>query len=336
MPTAFDIAGREYERPSREPTERSGLRSYSKYAGEILWFFVQHRIALASHMQRFRPDLFTSDRDARRHLATLVEAGDLSVISFSVQRPNIYLITDQGFDRAADFMTILPEGIPASYEEPSGDHLLHELLITEIAVSRYDFIRTHRPLYQHLWHDRFGFFTNDAFSDVVPDFAHAYRSPNGDMIDFVEVLSGTRSITSVKSKLQKWADWSESDEGKAFLISKYKSFGSKNPKPTFRFVIVVHNRNLIGADYGWERQVLNATFQVPEELQRRVWTTTNASLRRAVDIDSPVWHSAAYLAQHRHTWHDTPKGKRSKLVSTILAKSPSLKLFTFTDSALAA
>jgi hypothetical protein len=335
MPTAFDIAGREYERPTKESSERSGLR-YSKYAAEILTFFVQHRIALASHLQRFRPDLFTSDRDARRHLATLAEAGDLSIVNYSVQRPNVYLITDQGFDRAADFMPILPEAIPAFYEEPRGDHILHELLITEIAVARYDFIRTNRPKYRHLWHDRFGFFNNDAFTEVVPDFAHAYRSPQGDMIDFVEVLSGTRSITSVKTKLQKWADWSESDYARAFLISKYKSFGSKNPKPTFRFVIVVHNRNLIGADHGWERQVLNATFQVPEELQRRVWTTTNASLRRAAGIDSPVWHSAAYLAQHRHAWHDTPKGKRSKLVSAILAQSPSLKLFTFADSALAA
>jgi hypothetical protein len=97
-----------------------------------------------------------------------------------------------------------------------------------------------------------------------------YRSPQGDMIDFVEVISGTRSITSVKSKLQKWAEWSESEEAKTFLISKYTGFGSKNSKPTFRFVIVVHNRNLIGADHGWERQVLNATFHVPEELQRRV------------------------------------------------------------------
>ena len=329
MPDAFNIAANYYERPTRDDgKQRHGLR-YSKHASAILHFFVQHRIALASHVQHFRPDLFTTDRDARRHLATLVEAGDLRCETFTVQRPNVYIITDQGFDRAADFMAILPESIPASYDEPKGNHFLHELLITEVAVQRYDFIRTNRPDYTHLWHERLGFYSIDAFTDVIPDFAHAWRSPKGDMIDFIEVLSGTRSITQVQNKLQKWADWSESDEAKAWLLRKYQDFKSKKPTTTFRFLIVAHNRNLMGADHGYERQVLNATFKIPAELQSKIWTTTNASLQRAASIDSPVWRSGAHLAQHRHVWHDTPKGKRTKLVSEILAQYPSQKLFTF-------
>lgn len=329
MTTAHDLAAEHYERPGRDDGkgQRHGLR-YSIHAGSILEFFVQHRIALASQLQRYRPDLFTSDRDARRHLATMVEAGDLSLLTYSTRRPNVYLITDQGFDRAADFMAVLPESIPANYEEPNGDHILHELLITEVAVARYDFIRTNRPTFGHLWHERFGFFNLEAFTDVVPDFAHAYRSPNGDMIDFIEVLSGTRSITNVKKKLQKWSDWFESDEAHQFLLGKYRSFNSKNPKPTFRFVIVVHNRNLVGADHGWERQVLNATFHVPEEFQKKIWTSTNAKLQRAASIDSSIWRSGAYLAQHRHQWHNETKHKRSKLVANILAQSPTLKLFS--------
>ena len=230
MPRAFDIAANYYERPTRDDgkEQRHGLR-YSKYASQILHFFVRHRIALASHMQRFRPDLFTTDRDARRHLATLVATGDLRCETFRVQRPNVYIITDQGFDRAADFMAVLPESIPASYDEPKGDHFLHELLITEVAVQRYDFIRENRPDYTHLWDERFGFYNIDAFTDFIPDFAHAWRSPKGDMIDFIEVLSGTRSITHVQKKLQKWADWSESDDANAWLLSKYRNFGIREP-----------------------------------------------------------------------------------------------------------
>lgn len=328
MLTAHDIAGVQYQRPARNTGKASSLR-YSKYASELLYFFALHRVALASHVQRFRPDRFSTVRDARRHLQTLADAGDLTILTYNdPRRPNVYLITDQGFDRANDFFVIPHESIPESYREPKGDHILHELLVTEVAVSRYAFFRTHRE-FTHLWHERFGFFNIDAFTDVVPDFAQGYRSPQGDMIDFVEVLSGIRSITKVKEKLQKWGDWAESEEAAAFLVAKYKSFGSSNPKPTFRFTIVAHNRNLVGADFGWERQVLNATFFASEAIQKRTWTTTNAALRRAGDIDSPVWRSAATLVPHRARWSDVPKHSRTRFTSELLAQSPPLKLFSF-------
>ena len=328
MLTAHDIAGDQYQKPTRNAGEQSSLR-YSKYASDLLYFFAVHRVALASHVQRFRPDLFSTVRDARRHLQTLADAGDLTILTYNdPRRPNVYLITDQGFDRANDFMVIPPEAIPATYQEPRGDHILHELLVTEVAVSRYEFFRTHSE-FTHLWHERFGFFNIDAFTDIVPDFAHGYRSPRGDMIDFVEVLTGIRSITKVKEKLQKWGDWAESQDAAEFLIGKYKSFGSRSPKPTFRFTIVAHNRNLIGADHGWERQVLNATFFASEEIQKRTWTTTNAALRRAGDIDSPVWRSTATLVPHRARWSDVPKRDRAKITSEILSRTAPLKLFTF-------
>ncbi len=327
MLTAHDIAGDQYQKPNKDTKDAGRLR-YSIYASEILHFFVLHRVALATHVQRFRPDLFKTARDSRAHLQTLAAAGDLTILTYNdPRRPNVYLITDQGFDRASDFMQVPPESIPGHYDEPKGDHILHELLITEVAVSRYDVIRTN-PAFKHLWHERFGFFSIDAFTNVVPDFAHAFRSPHGDMIDFIEVLSGVRSITNVKEKLQKWGEWTESEEAKEFLINKYKSFGSKNPKPTFRFTIVAHNRNLIGADHGWERQVLNATFYASEEIQKRTWTTTNAALRHAGSIDSPVWRSAATLVPHRAKWDEKPKKDRSKLTAEILRETPTYSLFS--------
>lgn len=330
MPTAYDIAGAQYAAPnngSPEP-QRAGIK-YSIYAGEILRFLAVHRIALASHVQRALPHCFASDRSARRHLQTLADEGDVDILTYDdPRRPNVYLITGQGLDRACDFMRVVPESVPARRDDPKGDHVLHELLITEVAVARYEFFRADRD-HKHLWEERFGLHTIAAFADVVPDYAQAYRSPHGCLIDFVEVLSGERSITRVQEKLQRWADWSESEAGQDFLLQSYRYFRAQNPRPVFRINIVAHNRNLVGTDHGWERRVLNATFRVPADLQRRVWTTTNAALRHSKGIDSAVWRCAAMLVPHRARWQDTPKSKRLHYLSGVLTSVPAMKLFSF-------
>jgi hypothetical protein len=331
MPTAHDIAGVRSSAPKREATGTASSRiKYSIHAASVLPFMAFHRVALASQVRRALPRCFASDRSARRHLQTLVDAGDLRCFTYDDPcRPNVYLMSDQGLDRACDYMSVVPESIPVRREEPSGDHLLHELLITEVAIGRYLFLRGNAD-FRHLWEERYGFHMLPAFTDVIPDYAQAFRGPHGCLIDFVEVLSGERSITRVQEKLHKWSEWSESLEAQEFLLQSYRRFGAQTPKPVFRLTIVVHNRNLLGTDQGWERQVLSATFTLPPELQQRVWTTTNAALRRSEDIDSQVWRSASLLTPHRDRWHDTPKSKRVQLVSELLAEQPTLRLFSFT------
>jgi protein involved in plasmid replication-relaxation len=331
MPTAYDIAGVQYSAPTNEPAGETPWRlNYSIHAGSILPFLAFHRVALASQVQRAFPHSFASDRSVRRHLQTLVDAKDLTCLTYDdPRRPNIYVITDQGLDRACDYLPVVPECIPAHHEEPTGDHVLHELLVTQVAVARYEFFRGNGA-YRHLWEERYGLHSIPAFADVVPDYAQAFRGPHGSLFDFVEVLSGERSITRVQEKLRKWADWSENAEARQFLIDSYRRFGAANPKPVFRLTIVVHNRKVVGTDQGWERQILSATFSLPPELQQRIWTTTNAALRHTDSIDSHVWRSASLLTPHRDRWHETPKSRRIQLVSELLAKQPTVPLFSFT------
>lgn len=142
MPTAYAIAALQYDRPRQDGTDsgQSGLR-YSVHAEEILRFFARHRTALASHVRRYLLDLFSTDRDVRRHLRTLFDAGELNILTYNDPRhPNVYIITVQGLDHARDLTT---EAIPVGRDDPKGDHILHEILITEVAVSRHEFIRSH-------------------------------------------------------------------------------------------------------------------------------------------------------------------------------------------------
>jgi hypothetical protein len=238
MPTAHDIAGvKSSASKSEVPAATSSGIKYSIHATSVLPFMAFHRVALASQVRRALPRCFASDRSARRHLQTLVNAGDLRCLTYDDPcRPNVYIISDQGLDRACDYMPVVPESIPVHREEPRGDHLLHELLITEVAIGRYEFFRGNAA-FHHLWEERFGFHILPAFTDVIPDYAQAFRGPQGCLIDFVEVLSGERSITRVQEKLHKWSDWSESLEAQEFLLRSYRRFGAQSPKPVFRLTI---------------------------------------------------------------------------------------------------
>jgi len=331
MPTAFSIAAVQYTAPAKDgaDADASGLR-YSKHAKEILPFLVRHRTVLASHVQRYVPHLLKTERDARRHLRTMFFADHINIVKYNDPRqPNVYLITDDGIDCARDFMDASEESIPCRRDDPKGNHILHELLISEVAVSCHEFFRN-RAGYEILWQQRFGFHEIPAFQNrLVPDYGYLFRSPHGLLFDFVEVLSGERSITKVKEKLHKYAEWSESEDAHEFLTTLYRCFGSKNPRPAFRLLFVVHNRNLIGADHNWERQVLNATFCVPEKLQQRIWTTTNAALNGAENIDSPIWHCGTDLLPHRLRMLEAPRRQRRKLMSEITL--PTHELFTFTN-----
>lgn len=324
MPTAFDIAASQYQLPN----STSRLR-YSCHARHLLPFFVLHRTALASHVQRSLPEQFKSDRLARLHLQSLASAQTIRILTYNdPRRPNVYMITDDGIDHAADFMRVLPESIPSRRDDPNGDHILHELLITEVAVARAEFLRSHSD-FEALWDERFGFFRIPSFASLIPDYAQLYRCPHGLQLDFIEVLTGERSISRIQQKMEQYAAWSATPEAEDFLLTLYRHFGAKNPKPEFRLHFIAHNRNLIGADAGWERQILNATFNVPERIQRRIWTTTNAALSRAANIDDPVWHCGVNLVHHRSQWLDVTKRQRAKWLSRILAETPTHPVFTF-------
>jgi hypothetical protein len=109
----------------------------------------------------------------------------------------------------------------------------------------------------------------------------------------------------------------------------YSYFGSTNPRPEFRLLCITQNRHLIRSDATRERQVLEATFHVPPEMQRRIWTTTNAALAGAQSIDDSVWHRAKDLLRARSKWHCLPKRDRIKFLASLL---PQLATYTLLPS----
>ncbi|NIO41645.1 MAG: hypothetical protein GTO41_16570, partial [Burkholderiales bacterium] len=134
MRTAYAIAASAYERPV-DRTFKSERR-YSRHAGPLLEFFFRHRTALAGHVHRQFPHLFGTERGVRQHLQTLVEAGHLNVAEYqSPFRPNVYWITDLGFERYKEHAQAVPIALPQRRRDSNGNHVLHELLITETAVA---------------------------------------------------------------------------------------------------------------------------------------------------------------------------------------------------------
>ncbi len=132
MPTAFSIAAVQYTAPAKDgaDSDASGLR-YSCHAKAILPFLVRHRTVLASHVQRYLPHLLKTERDARRHLRTMFFADHLNIVKYNDPRqPNVYLITDEGIDRARDFMHESNESIPCRRDDPKGNHIVPELTCT--------------------------------------------------------------------------------------------------------------------------------------------------------------------------------------------------------------
>lgn len=330
MPNASDVAARKYQAPIAIPRQRTRhTLNYSIHAKEIFHHLSFHRVCFAEDFPRFLPHRFKSDRLARKHLESIAVEGHIDILEFSERlRPQIYVITDDGFTAAQAHLDRVPRTFPSRKVETKGEHVLHEALISEYASRLHYFFRTH-PGYRLAWQERFGFHEIPGFEDVVPDYAAGFEGPQGFLIDFVEVLSGEQSITRVKRKLKEWEAWWRSRQSREFLEHAYLAFGAKTVVPAFRLVIIAHNRNLVSTDYAWEREILGATFELHPELQRRVWTTTNSAIREENDVDGPIWHCGAFLIRHRPAWKELPKRKRFSYLTNVLADTPALPLFSF-------
>ena len=324
MRTAYAIAASAYERPKERVCKSD--RRYSRYAEPLLHFFSRHRTALAGHVHRQFPHLFGTERGVRQHLQTLVEVGHLDVAEYqSPFRPNVYWITDLGFERCKEHVRNVPVSLPQRRRDSNGNHALHELLITETAVSVQESIRR-CPDLEFLWEERFGFHRVPSFDELRPDYMFLFRCPQGLMMCPVEVFSGEDSTTRIREKMQKYAIWAETAAAENFLLTVYRHFGSPKPRPEFRLLCITQNRNLTRSDATRERQVLGATFCVPQLMQQRVWTTTNAALLTA-SIDGPIWHRAKDLVNVRAQWHDLPGRQQSRFLLTQLCDLQRYSLF---------
>jgi hypothetical protein len=190
MPSAYPLIT---SRPVR--TRHRASRRTSRYADQLLPFIAFHRTVIASHVERMFPHVFRTDRATRMHLQTLVTTGDLACMRTSVTEPNVYVITTKGL-RTVDDNPDVNGVVPVRRHRPTGSHVAHELLITEVAVSLAEAVGV-RPDLTMPWHERFGFIQHPAFRRLIPDYGFLLQHAQGRLACFVEVFSGEESPTRI-------------------------------------------------------------------------------------------------------------------------------------------
>jgi Replication-relaxation len=324
MRTTYDLLA-----PSREypPTHPRSCRRYSRYAHSILTFFQRHRIAQASHIQRQFAKFFQSDRATRMHLQTLVSYGHLAVRQdHGIGQTNVYSLTQQGLrtiheqpDHAIDVAHQVRR------RRPRGSHFLHELLITEAAVSVTEAVRNRLDL-SLPWEERFGLIGTPAFTDLIPDYAFLLKSPQGLLAYFVEVISGEDSPTRIGQKLTQYASWSLNPATQAFLIDLYRRHGAQHPRPQYRLVLIIHDRRSPN-DVARIRQVLGQTLTLSFAMRQRIWIASVAELGEARRIDAPVWVRAKDLDAHAQDWEILSPRERRQALHKISRNLPRHRLF---------
>lgn len=298
------------------------VRRYSRYAGRLLEFFAEHRIALASQVQRRFADVLPLDRTARLHLQTLVANGDLSVLrQHGLGQPNVYQVTKQGLRRGE---AVTNDGSPRR-RRPTGSHLIHELLITEVATAVVAATRN-RPDVSIPWELRFGLCKVAVFRGLVPDYAFLIAHQRGLIACLAEISSGEESPTRLGQKLERYADWAASPEASQFLIDLYRRHGAHSPRPRFRLLVIAQNRRT-GNDEVRLRQVLRECAGLERSMVARVWVTTAQRLTQADSIDARVWTRGEDAVTHLTEWDMVAVKERRDRLTRLVATLPAQRLF---------
>lgn len=218
------------------------------------------------------------------HLQTLAAAGDLQVIRGPVNTPNVYLITGRGLRNAGNENMDL---VPARRRRPTGSHLPHELLITEIAVLLKEAVRK-LPKFAVPWQERFGFRRHECFGGLVPDYAFLLKHTGGLSVCFVEVSSGEESTTRFREKLLAYQLWSDTDVAQQFLVELYRTHGASQLCPQFRLLCVMHSR-LGQSDDARLLQLVDAAAGIDPGMRRRIWCTTAELVGKSKDLAGSIW-----------------------------------------------
>jgi hypothetical protein len=298
----------------------------------ILEFFARHRTAYACHVQRQFSKLFGSHRLTRMHLQTLVAVGDLHCRQTAIGQPNVYLVTAQGLrshQRRADPGAILDP--PPRHALPSGRHLVHELLITEIAVAIIEAARKRPDLFIP-WEERFGFVRHPAFQELIPDYGFLLQHAHGLLVCLVEVFSGEESPTRMGQKLRAYDDWASGTGAQEFLTDLYRAHGAREPRPQFRLLVVAHDRRS-GNDQARLAQLLLQASAVPRVMRDRIWIAAVSDLSQATSIDDPLWIRARDLHDAAVNWESLPARERRRHVRAVLPTLPRHRLFPISEGA---
>lgn len=268
----------------------------------ILAFVYRNRLAVASQIQRRFASVLPSRRTARRHLAEMEALGWLGVASAwgtGPLWPKVYFVTQKGARRLRD--SLAASGKPGDVIRVergrqlgrSAEHVLHEVWLTEFLLGVWQTAESRGDL-ALLQTERRSLAGHPAFDlghrrTLEPDALFVYRERGGMMCCLVELDRGTMGPEQLKRKLHRYESWSHSIAGQRFLADLYRRHGAAEPKPMFRVLFVVADRQ--GND---PRRL--ATFAPLlagfPALRRRVWLTTVSDLSAAgqTGLDKVLWH----------------------------------------------
>ncbi len=326
------MAKEQYAQPEGLDASPLSLKTAPEHEERVLQFFALHRIATPYHVMRAFPQYFKYHNKVMRHLNWLADKGYLSRHEYSGRfRSYVFNIANAGYEPCRDIRGMDLHRILYQYEEPKGTQSMHELQITETAVSIYEHVRGQTNV-RVLEEGRFMLHSEPAFEHLIPDYWYLQRDANGLMVRFVEMIAGEESGTRIRQMFEEYAQWWRRHEVQEFLTRLYTKHGALQPQPEFQVHCILHSRDWNHTDSWKERLAMMQTFHVDPMMQARVWCTTNDALSDALDdgqgINAPVWRRGKdLLGGVRQRWERVPTGRRTRFVDQCMRQLPTYPLF---------
>jgi hypothetical protein len=177
----------------------------------------------------------------------------------------------------------------------NAEQIVHELLITEFMLALWQTIEG-RPDLELLSSQRRSIAKHAAFqivigtrsTQVIPDGMFLFRCKGECMCCcFLELDNGTMNAKQIQAKLARYAAWAQSSSGQEYLIDVYKRYGAKEPRATFRLLMVTRSRTGLD-DHGRLSELLTAANRLPPPPRNRIWLTTVAALREHQQDGCPL------------------------------------------------
>jgi hypothetical protein len=218
--------------------------------------------------------------------------------------PKVYYVTGRGVRRLKESLSrqgkpwqpsrIDRRGRDAN-EGYAADRIIHEILATEFLLAVWQTIEG-RPDLELLNVERRSLAKHPALRVVIdaksvrliPDAQFLFRYKGGGMCCcFLELDNGTMNAGQMAAKFARYATWSQSSQGRQYLVDLYRRFGAHEPKPMFRLLIVTRSRTGLDDD-GRLASLLADANGAPVGLRERMWLTTVAALRKRQHDDRPL------------------------------------------------
>jgi hypothetical protein len=288
----------------------------------ILSFVYRNRFAVASQIQRRFSNVLRSDRTTRRHLEELESLGYLDVApgrGIGPLFPKVYYVTGRGVRKIRDSLS--KQGKPwqpsrvdrrsrDAQEGYTADRIIHEILITEFLLAVWQTIDGRSDLElltvqrrSLAKHSAFRLTVGSRHTRLVPDAMFVFRQTDGGMCCcFLELDNGTMNAKQIRAKYARYDSWSRSERGQQYLIDLYRRHGAREPRPTFRVLMVARSRT--GSNDGCRVTELLAVANRPRSaIKGRLWLTTAASLREHQHDKPPLGAKIWLRACDSGPWH---------------------------------